>query len=49
MEKEGFRSLFQGIGVTYLKVFPAVAIGMTATKELIGASKLMGEASRDST
>ena len=39
VEREGFRSLFRGIGVTYLKVFPAVAIGMTVTKELIGASR----------
>ena len=39
VQKEGFRSLFAGIGPTYLKVFPAVAIAMTTTKELIGLSK----------
>lgn len=41
VEKEGFRTLFSGIVPTYLKVFPAVAIAMTATKELIGKAKEM--------
>ncbi|GMI15890.1 hypothetical protein TrVE_jg8832 [Triparma verrucosa] len=39
VQREGARSLFAGIGATYMKVFPAVAIAMTTTKELIGYSK----------
>jgi solute carrier family 25 phosphate transporter 23/24/25/41 len=41
VRKEGFRTLFSGIVPTYLKVFPAVAIAMTTTKELIGKAKEM--------
>ncbi len=39
VQKEGVRSLFAGMGPTLMKVFPACAIGMTCTKELIGYSK----------
>ena len=39
VRKEGFKSLFSGITPTLMKVVPAVAIGMTTTKELLGYSK----------
>ena len=39
VRKEGWRSMFNGIGVTYMKVLPAVAIGMTTTTMLIGTAK----------
>ena len=39
VRREGFRSLFAGIVPTYAKVLPSVAIAMTTTKTLIGASK----------
>jgi solute carrier family 25 phosphate transporter 23/24/25/41 len=39
VKREGVRSLFAGVVPTYMKVFPAVAIAMTTTKELIGYSK----------
>ena len=39
IKREGVRSLFNGIIPTFAKVLPAVAIGMTVTKELIGKAK----------
>ena len=41
VRKEGFKSLFNGILPTYLKVLPAVVIAMTTTKTLISESKKM--------
>ena len=39
VQREGFRSLFSGITVTYIKVMPACAVGMTVTRELIQLSQ----------
>jgi len=38
VKREGVRSLFSGILVTFAKVIPATAVGMTITRELIQQS-----------
>lgn len=42
--KEGVRSLFAGIGPTYAKCMPAVAIAATTTVSLIGFFKAQNKA-----